>query len=122
VRLPSTPRASASSPAPVWLDGSRIPGRLDAEGILRPNLTPPLQLAEDGGIVHTPSMTLKNAALLALIGTILIAVILAFDLIRNVLNVVQGLVPAVTLFTSLIYAFGAFCVAVFFFVFHKAQS
>jgi hypothetical protein len=67
-------------------------------------------------------MTVKNAALLALIGTILVTALLAFDLIRNVLNVVWGLVPAVTLFASLIYAFGALSVAVFFFVFHKAQS
>lgn len=67
-------------------------------------------------------MTLKNAALLALIGTILATALLAFDLIRNILNVVQGLVPAVALFSSLIYAFGAFCLAVFFFIFHKTQS
>ena len=72
--------------------------------------------------MHTPSMTLKNAALLALIGTILVTALLALDLIRNVLGVVRGLVPAVTLFSSLIYAFGAFCVMVFFLVFHKAQS
>ena len=78
-------------------------------------------LAEDGGIVHTPSMTLRNAALLALIGTILTTALLAFDLILNVLNVLRGLVPAVALFSSLIYAFGAFSVAVFFFVFYKAQ-
>jgi len=66
-------------------------------------------------------MTLKNAALLALIGTILATALLVWDLIFNVLNVVRGLVPAVILFSSLIYAFGAFSVAVFFFVFHKAQ-
>jgi hypothetical protein len=66
-------------------------------------------------------MTLKNAALLALIGTILVTALLAIDLIRDVLNVVRGLVPAVTLFSSLIFAFGAFSVAAFFFVFHKAQ-
>jgi len=82
----------------------------------------PPWLAEDGGIVHTPSMTVKNAALLALIGTILVTALLAFHLIRNVLNVVQGLVPPVALFSSLIFTFGAFSVAVFFFVFHKAQS
>jgi hypothetical protein len=34
----------------------------------------------------------------------------------------RGLVPAVTLFSSLIYAFGAFSVMVFFFVFHRAQQ
>ena len=66
-------------------------------------------------------MTLKNAAFLALIGTILVAALLVWDLIVNVLNVVRGLIPAVVLFSSLIYAFGAFSVAVFFFVFHRAQ-
>ena len=67
-------------------------------------------------------MTLKNAALLALIGTILVTVLLAWDLIENVLNVGRGLVPAVTLFSSLVYTFGAFSVAVFFFVYHRSQS
>ena len=67
-------------------------------------------------------MTLKNAAFLALIGTTLVAVLLVWDLIFNVLNVVRGLIPAEMLFSSLIYAFGAFSVAVFFFVFHRAQS
>jgi hypothetical protein len=67
-------------------------------------------------------MALKNAALLALIGTILVTVLLAWDLIENVLNVGRGLVPAVTLFSSLVYTFGAFSVAVFFFVYHRSQS
>jgi hypothetical protein len=39
-----------------------------------------------------------------------------------VLNVGRGLVPAVILFSSIIYAFGALSVAVFLYVFHKAQS
>jgi len=67
-------------------------------------------------------MTLKNAAMLALVGTVLVTAILVFDLIRNVLSIAQGLIPAVTLFSSLIYAFGALSVALFFFVFHKTQS
>ena len=67
-------------------------------------------------------MTLKNASLLALIGTILVTALLAWDLILNVLNVGRGLVPAVILLSSLIHAFGVFSVAVFFYVFHKAQS
>ncbi|MGD1096018.1 MAG: hypothetical protein ABSB35_29000 [Bryobacteraceae bacterium] len=70
---------------------------------------------------HTSSMTLKSAAFLALIGTILVTVLLVWDLIFSLMNVVRGLVPAVTLFSSLIYAFGALTVTVFFFVFHKAQ-
>jgi hypothetical protein len=66
-------------------------------------------------------MTLKNAALLALIGTILMTALLLWTFVFNVLNAVRGLVPAVTLFWSFIYAFGCFSVAVFFYVFHRAQ-
>jgi hypothetical protein len=67
-------------------------------------------------------MTLKNAALLALIGTILITALLVWTFVFDVFNALRGLVPAVTLFSSLIYAFGCFSVAVFFYVFHRAQS
>ena len=79
-------------------------------------------LAKNGEDVHTPSMTLKNAALLALIGMILVTALLVYDFINVVLNVSQGLVPDVKLFSSLIYAFGALTVAVFFFVFYKKQA
>jgi len=79
-------------------------------------------LARDYRKVHTPSMTLKSAAFLALIGTILVTALLTWDLIFNVVNVINGLVPAVKLLPSIIYAFGAFCVTVFFFVFHRTQS
>jgi hypothetical protein len=78
-------------------------------------------VADDTGDVHTPSMTLKNAALLALVGIILITALLVWTFVFNVLNVLRGLVPAVTLFSSFIYAFGCFSVAVFFYVFHRAQ-
>jgi hypothetical protein len=47
-------------------------------------------------------MTLKNAALLALIGTILITALLVWPFVFNVLNVLRGLVPAVMLFSSFI--------------------
>ena len=67
-------------------------------------------------------MTLKSAALLALIGSVLLTALLTWDFIVNVLNVARGLVPAVVLLSSLIYAFGALSLAVFFYVFHKAQS
>jgi hypothetical protein len=68
-----------------------------------------------------PPMTLKNTALLALIGTILITALLIWDFVFNVLNVLRGIIPAAMLFPSFIYAFGCFCVAAFFYVFHKAQ-
>jgi hypothetical protein len=67
-------------------------------------------------------MTLKNAALLALVGTVLMTALLVWTFVFTFLNVLRDLVPAVTLVSSLIYAFGAFSVMVFFFVFHRAQK
>jgi hypothetical protein len=67
-------------------------------------------------------MALKNAALLALIGTILMTTLLVGNFVLTLINVLRDLVPAVTLFSSLIYAFGCLTVMVFFFVFHRAQQ
>jgi hypothetical protein len=72
--------------------------------------------------VHTPTMTLKNAALLALIGTLLMTALLVWNFVLTFLNVLRDLVPAVTLFSTFIYAFGCFSVMVFFYVFHRTQS
>lgn len=80
------------------------------------------RLPPDARSAHTPTMTLKNAAMLALIGTVLMTALLVWNFAFNVLNLLRGLVPAATLFSSLIYAFGVFSVMVFFFVFHRAQS
>ena len=98
-------------------DPSRI-DQLSAKGFVKVRAG----VAADTGDVHTPSMTLKNAALLALIGTILMTVLLVWNFAFTLLNVLRDLVPAVTLFSSFIYAFGCFSVMVFFFVFHRAQS
>ena len=70
---------------------------------------------------HIPTMTLKNAALLALIGTILMTALLLWSFVLTFLNVLRDLVPAVTLFQSFVYAFGCFSVMVFFYVFHRGQ-
>ena len=67
-------------------------------------------------------MTLKNAALVALIGTILITALLVWTFVFTILNFLRGVVPAVLLFSSFIDAFACFTVAVFFYVFHRAQS
>lgn len=67
-------------------------------------------------------MTLKSAALLALIGTGLLAILLVAHAILDISNMVSGLIPAVQAFTSLIHAFAALTLAVFFYVFHKAQA
>lgn len=72
--------------------------------------------------VHTPTMTVKGAALLAFIGTILITALLTWTFVNSVLNVLRNVEAPVVLLSSFIYAFGCFTVAVFFFTFHRAQS
>ncbi len=79
-------------------------------------------VADNTGEVHTPIMTLKNAALLALIGTILMTALLVWNFVSNLLNVLRGVEAPIVLFASLIYAFGCLTVMVFFFVFHRAKS
>jgi hypothetical protein len=79
-------------------------------------------LAHDGVKAHTPGMNLKSASLLAFLGTVLVTILLAWNLFNSVLNVARGLTPAAVLFSSLLYAFGALTVAVFFFAFHRSQS
>ena len=69
-----------------------------------------------------PAMSLNNAALLALVGTILAAILLVADFIRDVLNVLRDLIPTARMFTSLLYAFASVTVVIFLYVFYKAQS
>lgn len=71
--------------------------------------------------LHTSTMTLKNASLLALVGTVLMTALLLWNFIFTLLNVLRDLVPAVTLFSTFVYAFGCLTVAVFFYVFHRSQ-
>jgi hypothetical protein len=66
-------------------------------------------------------MTLKNAALLALVGTIVMTALLVWNFVFNLLNLLRGLIPAVSVFSSFIYAFGCLTVTVFFYVFHREQ-
>ena len=64
-------------------------------------------------------MSLKSAAFLALIGTILTTILLVYNLIVSVLNVMRGLIPLDTLLSTMIYAFASLSLAVFFYVFNK---
>jgi hypothetical protein len=66
-------------------------------------------------------MSLKNAALLALVGSVLLTVLALWNLVFTTLSVVRGLAAPITLFSSLIYAFTGLSVAVFFYIFHKTQ-
>jgi hypothetical protein len=67
-------------------------------------------------------MSLKSAAFLALIGTILLTILALVTLMNDMLAVSQGLLAPVRLLTSVILAFAALSVAVFFFVYHRTQS
>ena len=72
--------------------------------------------------VHTSTMALKNAALLALIGTLLLTLLLVAGFFLDILNVARGLIPATKMLSSLIHSFAALAVTVFFYVFHRTQS
>ncbi len=80
-----------------------------------------LPLANDGESIHTPTMSLKNAALLALIGTILLTVLLLAHFITTLLGVIRDLIPAMALLTSLVHLFASLTVLVFFYVFYRKQ-
>jgi hypothetical protein len=79
-------------------------------------------LADRPQSTYTPVMTLKNAAFIALVGMILATFLLTVGFIGDVINVVRGLIPAMRLLTSLIYAFASLSVVGFLYAFHKAQS
>jgi hypothetical protein len=67
-------------------------------------------------------MTMRSAASLALIGAVLVAIVLVVGFVLDLLNALQGLVPALRLVTSLIYAFAGVVAVVFLWVFRNAQS
>jgi hypothetical protein len=67
-------------------------------------------------------MTLQNAALLALIGMLLLTVLMAMDFVKTVSGIMNDVVPAVALLRSLIYLLASLSVTIFFYVFYKKQS
>jgi hypothetical protein len=67
-------------------------------------------------------MTLKNAAVLALIGTLLLTILLAVDFIKTLSGVLRDVVPVMTLPRSLVWLVASLCLTLFFFVFSRAQS
>jgi phosphoglycerol transferase MdoB-like AlkP superfamily enzyme len=81
-----------------------------------------LPLANDAESIHTPTMSLKNAALLALIGTLLLTLLVLAHFISTVLGVMHELIPAMALLTSLVHLFACLSVLVFFYVFYRNQS
>ena len=67
-------------------------------------------------------MSLKSAALFALVGMILLAVVLALGFIRDVSAFLSGAVSAMAVLVSLIHLLASLGVTVFLYVFHKNQS
>jgi hypothetical protein len=67
-------------------------------------------------------MSLKHAALFALIGITLLTVLLAVGFIRDFSAFLAGAIAAMALLISLIHLLASLGVAVFLYVFYKAQS
>jgi hypothetical protein len=67
-------------------------------------------------------MTLKSAALLAFVGTLLATIFLTWMFILHFFTVSRGAEALVVLLSSFIYAFASLTLTVFFFVFHRSQS
>jgi len=66
-------------------------------------------------------MSLRSAASLALLGAVLVMIVLVVGFVLDLLNVLRGLIPALRLVTSFIYAFAGVGAVVFLYVFRKAQ-
>lgn len=67
-------------------------------------------------------MTLKNASLWAFVGTLLLTILLVWDLVLDMLSIVRGLIAMVVLLAALIRAFAAVTVTLFFYAYHRAQT
>jgi len=66
-------------------------------------------------------MTLKSAALLAFAGMVLVAALETVVLVRDIAAVMNGALAAMALLKCLILTFASVTLAVFLFVFYKAQ-
>jgi hypothetical protein len=64
-------------------------------------------------------MTMRSAAWLALIGAVLVAIVLVVGFVLDLLNVLGGLIPALRLVPSFIYAFASVAAVVFLYAFRQ---
>ena len=67
-------------------------------------------------------MSLKNAALLALIGITLLTLLVVANFVTTLSGVMRDLIPAMALVPSVVYVFASLGAWVFFFVFYRTQS
>ena len=66
-------------------------------------------------------MSLKNATFLALITTILLAVVCLFAFVQDLMGVIHDVVPAVSLLSALIHLLATVGLAVFLYAFYRAR-
>lgn len=66
-------------------------------------------------------MSLKSAALLALVGMILLSILSIADFITIVEGVFRDIVPAVMLLRSIVYLLASLGVTLFLWAFHRSQ-
>lgn len=67
-------------------------------------------------------MTLRNAATLAFVGTLLLTIVVAAEFVQTVWGILRDLVPMMKVVPCLIYLFAALCVTIFFWVFARLQA
>jgi hypothetical protein len=67
-------------------------------------------------------MNLKSAAFFALVGMALLTLLLAVTFIRDVVSLLAGAIAALAVLISLVHLLASLSVAVFLYVFYKAQS
>ena len=79
-------------------------------------------LADADQTVHTPTMSLKTASFLALVGMVLLTILLAADCVNVVTGVMRDVVPTMALLRSLIYLLASLTLTMFLYVFGKTQS
>ena len=82
----------------------------------------PTALATSTRSTDTSSITLKQAAMLALIGTLLLTLLAAWDFFKTVSGVLNDVVPAIALIRSLIYLLASLSLTVFFYLFHQRDA
>jgi hypothetical protein len=67
-------------------------------------------------------MTVKSAAFFAFVGMTLLTVMLAVVFIRDVSSLIASAIAAITILASLIRLLASLSLAVFLYVFYKAES
>jgi hypothetical protein len=74
------------------------------------------------GRAYNLVMSLKSAALFALVGMILLTVVLALGFVRDISAYSAGAIAANAILVSVVHLLASLSLTVFLYVFHKTQS